>query len=270
MHFSVLLSIYHKEKVEYFHKAMESIWDKQTLRPNEIILVQDGVLTAKLYEAIHLWEERLTATLKIIALEENKGLGDALNIGLQHCTYELVARMDTDDIAAPDRFEKQLKIFSHSSIDICSGWVSEFEKDENIILSYRKLPELHQELLAFSKKRNPMNHPAVMYKKSVVLQAGGYQKMMLFEDYYLWSRMFIAGATFYNIQEVLVKMRAGNAQLKRRTGFQYAKKEILFQKKLFDMDFINIYELLRNVSIRFTTRVVPKPIVKYIYQTFRA
>ena len=269
MKFSVLISIYHKEKVTYFHTAMTSIWDKQTIKPNEIVLVQDGALTAALYDAIDVWESKLGDTLKIISLEENQGLGDALNIGLKHCSYELVARMDTDDIASPDRFEKQLDIFKNTSIDICSSWVSEFEEDEDGILSYRKLPKLHQDLMAFAKKRNPINHPAVMYKKSMVQHAGGYQTMMLFEDYYLWARMFLAGATFYNIQEVLVNMRAGNAQLERRTGFHYAKKEIVFQKKLFDMGFINSYELLRNISIRFTTRVVPKRIVKYIYQSFR-
>jgi len=269
MNFSVLLSIYHKEKVSYFHTAMASIWDKQTIKPNEIVLVQDGVLTAELYDAIHVWETKLGNTLKIISLNENKGLGDALNIGLKNCSYELVARMDTDDIASPDRFEKQLHIFKNTQIDICSTWISEFDEDENIILSYRKLPEFHQDLIGFSKKRNPINHPAVMYRKSIILHAGGYQKMMLFEDYYLWVRMFIAGATFYNIQEVLVNMRAGDAQLERRTGFQYGKKEIQFQKKLFDMGFINMYELFRNISIRFSTRVVPKRIVKYIYQSFR-
>lgn len=269
MKFSVLLSIYHKEEVSYFNTAMKSIWDKQTIKPNEIVLVQDGLLTEALYIAITEWKDKLDNTLKIIALEENKGLGDALNIGLNHCTYELIARMDTDDIATEDRFEKQLQIFNTIDIDVCSTWISEFEDDENIILSYRQLPEFHEDLIDFSKKRNPINHPAVMYRKSSVLAAGGYQTMMLFEDYYLWVRMFQSGARFYNIQEVLVNMRAGSAQLERRSGFQYAKKEIVFQKKLFDIGFITTYELVRNISIRFTTRIVPKSLVRYIYQAFR-
>ena len=164
---------------------MQSIWDKQTIKPNEIVLVEDGALTTELDAAIALWKKQLGDTLKIVSLNENRGLGDALNIGLQHCTYELVARMDTDDISTAKRFEKQLEILKNPSIDICSAWISEFEHDENLIQSYRKLPELHRDLVVFSKKRNPLNHPAVMYKKSAVLKAGGYKKMMLFEDYYL-------------------------------------------------------------------------------------
>lgn len=248
---------------------MQSIWDKQTIKPNEIVLVEDGALTTELDAAIALWKKQLGDTLKIVSLNENRGLGDALNIGLQHCTYELVARMDTDDISTAKRFEKQLEILKNPSIDICSAWISEFEHDENLIQSYRKLPELHRDLVVFSKKRNPLNHPAVMYKKSAVLKAGGYKKMMLFEDYYLWARMLMAGATFYNIQEVLVNMRAGNAQMERRSGWHYAKKEIGFQKELLDMGFINFYEFVRNIAIRFTTRVVPKRVIKRIYRLFR-
>lgn len=269
MKFSLLISIYHQESASYFHCAMKSIWDKQTIKPNQIVLVQDGALTTELDTAIASWKNRLGDTLKIVSLNENRGLGDALNIGLQYCTYELVARMDTDDISTAERFEKQLEILKNPSIDICSAWVSEFEQDENLIQSYRKLPELHHNLVTFAKKRNPLNHPAVMYKKSAILKAGGYKKMMLFEDYYLWARMLMAGATFYNIQEVLVNMRAGNAQMERRSGWHYAKKEIGFQKELLDMGFINFYEFVRNIAIRFTTRIVPKRVIKRIYRLFR-
>ena len=117
--------------------------------------------------------------------------------------------MDTDDIAMPDRFEKQLKVFEDNDIDICSSWVSEFDSDENEIVSYRKLPEYHNEIASFARKRCPINHPSVMYKKFVLQKASGYKKMVWFEDYYIWTRMILNGAKFYNIQEPLVKMRAG-------------------------------------------------------------
>lgn len=267
--FSVLMSIYHKENVEYFNRAMISIWDEQTIKPTEIVLVQDGKLTDELYKGIELWKDKLKNILKIIPLKENVGLGTALNIGLQNCSYEFVARMDTDDIASKDRFEKQIKIFENSNIDICSSWVSEFASDENVIVSYRKLPEYHEEIKKYSRLRCPINHPAVMYKKSIIEKAGGYQKMMWFEDYYLWARMILSGAKFYNIQESLVNMRAGYGQLERRSGLKYAMSEYNLQKEFLRLGFINIFEFIRNVAIRFTSRIVPKKIVKRIYKFIR-
>jgi len=269
MKFSVLMSIYHKEKAEYFNRAMLSIWDEQTIKPDEIVLVQDGKLTGELYRSIEQWQEKLGDIFKTIPLEENLGLGDALNIGLKECSYELVARMDTDDICSSNRFEKQLKVFRDNDIDICSSWVSEFDSDENKILSYRKLPKSHTDIVKFSKKRCPINHPAVMYKKSIIQDAGGYKKMIWFEDYYLWSRLIMYGAIFHNIQEVLVNMRAGYGQLKRRSGFTYAISEINLQKQFFKIAFTNIFETTRNICIRFIVRILPKYLVKYIYIILR-
>ena len=269
MKFSVLLSIYHKEKVEYFDRAMKSIWDEQTVKPNEIVLIEDGKLTDELYKTIEKWKNKLHDALKIIPLEYNRGLGEALNVGLSKCRYALVARMDTDDVALPDRFEKQLQVFKSYDIDICSSWVSEFELTENNIASYRKLPEKHHQLVTFSKKRNPLNHPAVMYKKAIVQSAGGYKDLTWFEDYYLWVRVIVNGGKLYNIQEPLVNMRAGYAQLERRGGFKYAMSEVRLQKKFLDLGFINIFEFIRNISIRFTSRVVPKYILKKIYSKLR-
>jgi len=270
MKFSVLMSLYYKEKAEYFDKCMESIWDEQTVKPNEIILVEDGKLTDELYEVIEKWKEKLGDSFKTIPLEQNVGLGDALNIGLQNCSYEMVARMDTDDISLSNRFEKQLKIFEDSDIDVCGSWVSEFDNNENEIISYRKIPKNHNEIIKFAKKRNPLNHPSVMYKKSIVENAGGYKKMMWFEDYYLWIRMMLNGAKFFNIQEPLVNMRAGYGQLERRSGFKYAIEEYKFQKAIFYLGFISKREFIKNIAIRFLSRILPKFVVKMLYKILRA
>jgi glycosyltransferase involved in cell wall biosynthesis len=267
--FSVLMSVYNKENVRYFDRAMQSIWDEQSIKPNEIVLVQDGVLTEVLYDSIEVWQDKLGVFFKTVCLEKNVGLGDALNVGIKECSYELIARMDTDDIASKDRFKKQLRIFKNSSIDICSSWVSEFDDDENKISSYRELPELHKDIIKFAKLRCPLNHPTVMYKKSMVQKAGGYKKMMWLEDYYLWSRMILNGAKFYNIQEPLVNMRVGCGQLERRRGLQYALSEIKLQKEFLKLGFINLYEFIRNVSVRFIARVVPKVFIKMIYKILR-
>jgi len=269
MKFSVLMSIYYKEKAEYFNRAMESIWNEQTVKPNEIVLVQDGSLTDELYESINKWQEALEDVLQIVPLEKNVGLGDALNIGLDKCNYEFVARMDTDDISLNNRFEKQLKILKNSDIDICSSWVSEFDDNEQTIVSYRKLPQNHNKIIKYAKNRCPINHPAVMYKKSSVFNAGGYQKMMWFEDYYLWIRMILQGSQFYNIQEPLVNMRAGYGQLERRSGFKYAISEFNLQKEFLNLKFITKLEFIRNTLLRFTIRLMPKMIIKLIYKILR-
>ena len=269
MKFSVLMSIYHKEKPKYFDRAMQSIWDEQTIKPNEIVLVQDGKLTKELYHIIDKWKKKLGEKLKIIPLEKNVGLGDALNKGMKHCSYELIARMDTDDIALPRRFEKQLKAFENNEIDICSSWVGEFENDEKEILSYRKVPEYYDDIIKFAKKRSPINHPAVMYKKSAVEKSGGYKKMMWFEDYYLWTRMILKGAKFYNIQEPLVNMRAGYGQLKRRGGLKYAIEEFKFLNRLKKIGYLSNFEFIEYAMIRFTVRILPKSLLKNIYKVLR-
>ncbi|MDD2886299.1 MAG: glycosyltransferase [Aliarcobacter sp.] len=269
MKFSILMSIYFKEKPQYFDSAMQSIWDKQTAKPNEIILVQDGSLSDELDKEISKWKIKLGEVLKIIQLEQNVGLGDALNEGMKYCSYELIARMDTDDISLPTRFEKQLKVFKDSKIDICSSWVSEFDSDEEEIISYRKIPETHNEIVHYSKMMNPINHPTVMYKKFVVENAGGYKKMMWFEDYYLWVRMILNGAKFYNIQEPLVNMRAGYGQLERRGGLKYAIEEFKFLNRLKKIGFLSISQFLKSVIIRFIVRILPKKILKKIYKKIR-
>ena len=164
MKFSVLVSIYHKEKAKYFNRAMHSIWEEQTTKPDEIILVEDGVLTDELYEAIDMWKKKLEDSLTIISIKENKGLGVALNIGLDNCSYEIVARMDTDDIADSSRFEKQVAFLRENpNIDMVGSWVSEFETDEKSIISYRKSPESHKEIINFAKR--PGLIPATKKKK---------------------------------------------------------------------------------------------------------
>jgi glycosyltransferase involved in cell wall biosynthesis len=269
MKFSVLMSIYHKENSEYFNRAMQSIWDEQNIYPNEIVLVLDGHLNAKLYNTINVWQDKLGNIFKTVPLEKNIGLGDALNLGLKNCSYELIARMDTDDIAKPNRFKKQLEMFKNSDIDICSSWVGEFDSDEKVIVSYRKIPETHEEIVCFSKMRNPINHPAVMYKKSAVENAGGYQKMIWFEDYYLWARMILNGAKFYNIQEALVNMRAGYGQLERRGGFKYAIEEFKFMYQLKKIGFLNFSQFIKNILIRFIARILPQNLLKSVYKKIR-
>ena len=269
MKFSVLLSIYHKEKPEYFNRAMQSIWEEQTVQPDEIVLVLDGPLPKELMGTIERWQQTIGEKLKQIPLAQNVGLGEALNQGLHACSHNLVARMDTDDIAIPKRFETQLEVFADERIDICGSWISEFESDETLVESVRKVPQYHADIVHFAQKRNPMNHPSVMYRKDAVLKTGGYRPMLWFEDYYLWVRMLQSGAQFYNIQTPLVHMRAGTAQLERRRGIAYAKQEFFFQRELRRIRFINTPQMLLNLITRIGVRMLPKQAVASLYRNIR-
>ncbi len=264
MNLSVLLSVYNKENPNYLVKSLDSIFS-QTQSPVEVILVKDGPLNNELDGIIDLYVSRYP-NLKVFPLVTNQGLGKALNEGLKHCSYDIVARMDTDDIAKPDRFEKQLAIFEkYSDIDVVGAWIDEFEDDISEVKSVRKLPELPDDIRQFAKRRNPINHPVVMFRKSAVLAAGGYQHFPLFEDYYLWIRMLMNGAKFYNIQESLLYFRFSPEMFKRRGGWKYMINELHFLQMMRQMHFISFSQFMQNLFVRFSIRLIPNSLRAIIY-----
>ena len=264
--FSVLISIYSKEIPIYFHKCLESLYC-QTLHANEIVIVKDGILTNELEYVLSEWKEKLP--LKIIGYEENKGLIYALNFGIKFCSYELIARMDSDDICLPDRFKKQIDYFSkNQDVVLLSGYISEFNKEPNDIYSIRKVPTGNLNIEKYLKKRSAFNHMAVMYKKSVVSSVGAYQGIKSLEDYDLWIRIIMAGYKADNLQEVIVYARIGNNMIGRRSGLVYAKKEIKFllcQRKRY---FISNFELIKLLFTRIPLRLLPTKILTLIYSKY--
>lgn len=215
------------------------------------------------------WEEyvRIFPMLKVIPLSENQGLGKALNEGLKHCSYDLVARMDTDDVAKPKRFEKQIAVFyAHPEVDVVGAWIDEFEEKIENVKSVRVLPKMNDEILKFAKKRSPINHPVVMFRKLAVQKSGGYQHFPLFEDYYLWVRMLLNGVQFYNIPESLLYFRFSSDMFKRRGGWKYAVDELRFQRKLLNMGFVGYFQFVQNVSIRFISRIIPNYLRAILYK----
>lgn len=265
MNFSVLLSVYWKEHPLYLRESLDSLF-MQELFPTEIVLVEDGPLTDELYGVIAEYRYRMP-NFKVIHLGVNQGLGIALNEGLKHCSYDIVARMDADDIAKPQRFKKQIEILKcHSDIDLVGSWVDEFEGTTDNVRSQRKLPENPIEIAIYARKRCPVNHPVVMFRKQAVLNAGGYQHFPLMEDYYLWVRMLMNGARFYNIQESLLFFRFSSDMFRRRGGWRYGADEVRFQWMLFTRKFISFPLFLQNVVVRFTMRILPNPIRKLLYK----
>lgn len=258
--FSVLISIYYKEIPEYLNLSLESITDKQILKPNEIVLVKDGSLTKELDDVIKKYINKYPNLFKIISLEKNYGLGKALNIGLENCSCELVARMDGDDISKPERFEEQLEIFKNNpDLDICGSWIDEFQMRNGKleVQSIRKVPETNSEIYQKLKFICAFNHPTVMYKKSKVLKAGSYLQTFALEDYYLWIRLALNECKMYNIQKSLIYFRITDGTAKRRGGIKLLKSDLKFQKHLLEEKFINKREHLKNVFIYGIYRIIP-------------
>lgn len=263
--YSVLMSVYYKENPEFLRQSMMSIFN-QTVLTNDFVLICDGKLTEELDSVIAEMQDKFGKILNVVRLPQNVGLGKALNEGIKHCKNDLVARMDSDDISYPDRCEKQLEIFQNYNVDIASGTVEEFTYSPDDACSKRILPEKHDEIVLFAQKRNPFNHPCVMYRREAVQNAGGYQDFYLLEDYYLWIRMLMNGSIGYNLQGPILWMRAGNGMYRRRSGVKYAKSQIKLLNFMKNKGFINIWQYLKSAVVRMGSSVSPNFLRKFMYE----
>lgn len=268
MDISVLMSIYAKENPTFFSCSMDSIIG-QSVMPKEIILVQDGKLTPELNDICLSYQNDYPELIKIISLKTNHGLGKALQIGLLNCNYELVARMDTDDISKPDRFQKQVNEFMNDSeLTILGSSIEEFSDNPKLIESIRMVPLTHTGIIKYAKKRNPFNHMTVMFKKSAVLDVGNYRPFHLCEDYYLWYRLLHHGYKAKNIAESLVCVRVDKNMFRRRGGLKYFIQEVKLQNIFLQNHFINLAEYIRNISLRMSVRFIPNVVRGYLYKMF--
>lgn len=268
MDFSVLLSLYYKENPSNLREALDSVFT-QTTRSNDVVLVEDGRLTEELESVVRAYEQRYDE-LHVVRFEKNRGLGYALNDGLQVCKNELVARMDTDDICKPDRFERELKVFEqHPDYGMVGSWIDEFYTTPKEIVSQRRLPETPDEVYRYGKRRCPVNHPTVMYRKREVLKAGGYQTEYFPEDYFLWCRMLHQGTKVYNIQDSLLWFRSSPDTYRRRGGWKYACDEAITQWHIFRMGYISLPIMMSNIAIRFSTRIMPNGLRRMVYAMVR-
>jgi len=263
--FSLLMSVYAKENHAYLRECLESL-AVQTIKASEVVLVEDGPLTEDLKVVIESFRDVLN--IKSICLEKNYGLAYALNAGLVHCSYELIARMDTDDVCLSDRFELQLAFMEkHPNISVCGGYIDERNEDMTKSLNIRRVPLDSKDILSFAKKRSPLSHVTVMYRKSAVLSVGGYP-LIYPEDYPLWLLFAVNVLQMANLPQVLVNVRTGDGFIARR-GFNIFVGEyevFKFQKKI---GFISQYEFLRNVLIRVVVRLSPVFVRRLFYQFAR-
>ena len=268
--FSVITSVYKNDKPDFVRIALDSMLVNQSIRPSEIILVQDGPVPEMLLSLLTGYEQQYSDVMHVIRLEKNGGLGNALKLGVENARYSIIARMDSDDICIPDRFEKQLSyLMTHPECDIVGGQMTEFIDAPDNIVGRRIVPLTNEEIYEYMKSRCALNHVTVMFRKEAVLKAGSYQDWFWNEDYYLWVRMMMNHCVFANLPDVVVNVRSGADQYARRGGKKYFKSEIGIKKLMLENGLISRKEFIVNFIQRFIIQLLlPNSVRGWVYRTF--
>jgi glycosyltransferase involved in cell wall biosynthesis len=262
---SVVMAVYKNDNKTFFKEAVESLL-LQTYLPSEIIIVVDGFVNKEIDTL--LVEFSSNTLIKIVRLAKNNGLANALNVGIQEAKYPLIARMDSDDICFKDRFEKQIKYIVKGNLDMVGGQIIEFGKDIEDIVSERKVPIRHQEMVRFMKLRSPFSHPTIIFKKTVFLTLGGYDITIFPEDYDFFVRAYLKGFKFGNVDQNILWFRLGEDRIntiKRRWGKTYAINEYRLYKKFLKLGFFNYSDFFKAVVLKIPLRILPFSIYKFIY-----
>ncbi len=268
MDFSVLMSIYIKEKPENARACFDSLL-AQTVPATEWVIVEDGPLTDELYAVLGEYQSAHPELIKRVPLEQNVGLGMALREGILHCTNELVARMDTDDICREDRFEKQLAMFeADPELDLCGSHIHEFDGTIDNVLADRCVPVTEEAILKFQRRRDSFNHMTVMYKKSAVLRAGNYQEALSMEDSLLWVNMILTGTKCANVDDFLVYARTGRDLYERRGGFKYFKRYKAGRKRIYKTGFISWWDYHYTCICQFIVCMMPNKLRGWVFKKF--
>ena len=262
--YSVLMSLYAKERPEYLRLALDSML-RQTIRPDEIVLVEDGELTKELRAVLDEYEGRITR----VRNETNLGLGLSLNAGLKVCRNELVARMDTDDISKPDRCEKQLRRFAEKpELSIVGTWVDEFSQSTECVISVRAVPTRYEDIYVFARRRSAFNHPTVMYRKSAVLAENGYADLRRNQDVDLFGRMLFHGHKAENIGESLLWFRSDEALAKRRKSWNNTRSYIGTIYRFWKMGYSGFVDFLIVLIAQTGMFLLPAGAQRWVYKTF--
>ena len=268
--FSIITSVYKNDKPEFVRVALDSMLVHQSVKPAEIVLVQDGPVPSELSALLNEYETKYPEVMHVIRLEKNGGLGNALKLGVENAKYDLCARMDSDDICLPDRFEKQLAYLeAHPECDIVGGQMTEFIDTPDNVVGRREVPLSNEEIYEFMKSRCALNHVTVMFRKESVLKVGNYQDWFWNEDYYLWVRMMMNHCVFANIPDVAVNVRSGADQYARRGGKKYFDSEIGIKKLMLKNGMITRKEYIINYVERFIIQLMlPNSVRGWVFRSF--
>ncbi len=266
--YSVLMSVYYKEKAEYLELAIESMLN-QTVPPEQFVIVEDGKLTEELERVITRYEKDKPDLFTIVRLEQNRGLGLALDEGIKYCRNELIARMDSDDVSMAKRCEKELVVFeTRPELDIISGAITEFKDHIDYAVSVRRVPENEEAIRKQMRRRSAFNHPAVMFKKSSVIRAGGYGGSARKEDHDLFSRMVFGDCHAFNLQEVILYYRIGDDNIKRKKSWKNVSSYIEIMWINFRRGYCDIGDLLFVVAAQIFYFVAPVYLLEKVLVRF--
>lgn len=265
---SICIPIYYKESVETIKKCFDSLL-KQTYKPKEIICALDDPSSPEIEKLLETIKKEDRINIILCYSKRNSGLGAVLRQGIKRCSCEYIARMDVDDIAIPERLEKQVTFLDHhKEIDVVGSNIAEFESSINDIIAYRNVPSEDKECKKMLKVRDPINHMTAMYRRESILKAGNYSaKMKANEDTYLWVSFYKQGLSFANIQENLVYVHAGKEMYRRRGGkkaFFFVNETINYKR---EVGLINCLESIFQKTLNYLILVImPNTVRACIYE----
>ena len=268
--YSVLMSVYKNDDPDFLKIALESVYNIQTVKPDEIVVVFDGPLTDRLYFVLDEFKNGKEEIVKYYPQAINSGLGEALRVGSEYCTGDYIFRMDSDDISDPRRFEKQINFMeTHREIDVLGSDIAEFNNSPyEEKMRVRSCPKKHDDIVHMGKRRNPMNHVSICMKKEALMKSGGYQTLLLLEDYYLWLHMIGSGCKLANIHESLVYVRVGNGFDSKRGSKERITGWKVLQRYMLEIGMINKYEAFSNMMYIVAFVKTPAWLKKFLYSTF--
>ncbi len=263
--FAVLLPVYDGDDPQFARRAFESVTVEQQVAPTEVIVVRDGPLRSELAAVVDGFSDTGPSVVRTVALAENVGLARALTAGLAACSAEIVARQDADDISCPNRFAVQVPLIA-GGLDLVGSAIEEFDEEDHHGGLVRTPPLSAAQIDRDARFRSPFNHPSVVYRKTAVTAAGGYEDLPLMEDYWLFVRMLAAGARALNVAEPLVRYRIGAGAYGRRGGRRLLRSELDLQRRMRRIGFTTNAQWLRNSVLRGGYRLVPEQLRRGAYR----
>lgn len=267
--YSVTMSVYDKEDPQFLRESIESIFS-QTHKTNDFIIICDGELTDELYEVLSEAKNAHGDVLSIVKLKEHVGTAQAANLAIKLCKNELIGKMDSDDIAMPERFEIQVRrMMLHPELDIIGSYIEEFDSDTGEAIAVRKTPLSSKAVMQFARQRSPFNNQTMLFKRSVALSCGGYDPtLQRCEDYDFMVRMLASGAVGGNIPRVLVKYRVTKDNLQRRRNFRNTKAFFAVRWKIHKSGFSSFTDFLVPCAMQLALFALPSQITGLIYKRF--
>lgn len=264
--YSALMAVYVKDNPEYFALALDSMI-KQTVPPDEIVIVKDGPITEELQAVID--KRKGETRINEVSLDKNQGVGVARNEGLNVCRNALVAVMDSDDYSLPQRCEVQLKAFADNpKLDIIGSPVKEFLGTTDNIVSERFVPSSNEEIYQYARKRDPFNHPTVMYKRDTIKRCGGYKNYRRNIDTDLWIRLLLNGAVCMNTKEALVYFRFDEGAYRRRKSWDNTRTFVQVKYNAWKRGFNTLGEFLFLAMAQIGIFLMPEWFQRVIYKNF--